>query len=680
MYILIIFLPLFAFLIAITCAYLISRNTVVFVILSSIFACFLFSIIAFVNYLITFDVVLIEFDVVWINLGHLYVKWSFLFDSITLIMLIVVSLVSFLVCLYSVEYMKDDVSFVRFMAFLSLFVFFMLFLVTSNNLLQMFIGWEGVGLCSYLLINFWFTRVQANKAALKAMIVNRIGDVFFLMGLCCIYYVFRTFDYGVLFSLVPLYIDYKLSIFGSVWNINDFVSFCFFIAACGKSAQLGLHVWLPDAMEGPTPVSALIHAATMVTAGVYLIVRMSIFFEFSFILLNAIIIVGSLTALFGSVVALFQNDLKKIIAYSTCSQLGYMFVSLGCSRYDLAMFHLFNHAFFKALLFLCAGVIIHNMNDEQDIRKMGGLFNFLPFTYLMMLIASLSLIGFPFFSGFYSKEFILNVVFVKYNYIGFFCYVNCLIAAFFTAFYSFRMLMLVFFSVPSGYRQNYYNIYEVNVYMGIPFFVLGFLSLFSGFFFRDMLIGFGSTFWLGSILVLPSHSLLVEAEFLFFFVKLMPLLVSFVGILLGISFSISESYNLFGYGIHNFFFKRDFFYNFIFLNLDKFNYVYKFFNQKCYFDVLYNKFFVINILKFGYYVTYKEIDKKLLEILGPFGFDYFLCRVSNFFNKIQNGYVYDYVFFILFGFCFIIFFCVFELNFFIFVVFVIYLVVLLFID
>jgi len=332
----------------------------------------------------------------WFSNDILNIDWILNLDSLTSIMLIVVTFISFLVHLYSIEYMGHDPHQPRFMSYLSLFTFFMLILVTANNLLQMFIGWEGVGLASYLLINFWFTRIQANKAAIKAMLINRIGDFFLLLGIFSIYLLFESIDYDILLSQVTLITNYKLIVGSSKIFLIDFICFCIFFGAMGKSAQFGLHTWLPDAMEGPTPVSALIHAATMVTAGIFLIARTSFLFEFSPIVLNFITIVGALTAFFAATTGIFQNDIKKVIAYSTCSQLGYMTFACGLSGYDVGIFHLSNHAFFKALLFLAAGSIIHAVADEQDMRNMGGLKKILPLSYSAVLIGSLALTGFPF--------------------------------------------------------------------------------------------------------------------------------------------------------------------------------------------------------------------------------------------------------------------------------------------
>lgn len=315
----------------------------------------------------------------WIYADSLKVNWSFCYDSLTCVMLFVVTFISSLVHLYSSEYMENDPHLPRFMSYLSLFTFFMIILVTANNFVQMFVGWEGVGVSSYLLINFWFTRIQANKSAIKAMLVNRVGDFFILLGMFTIYIVFNTLDYDIVFSLAPLVYQNKITILFFEFSVIDIICIFLFLGAMGKSAQLGLHTWLPDAMEGPTPVSALIHAATMVTAGVFLLIRCSHLFEYSPIALSFVTLIGSMTAFFAATTGLFQNDMKRVIAYSTCSQLGYMVFACGLSSYDVAIFHLSNHAFFKALLFLGAGSIIHAVADEQDMRRLGGLKNLLPF-------------------------------------------------------------------------------------------------------------------------------------------------------------------------------------------------------------------------------------------------------------------------------------------------------------
>ena len=465
----------------------------------------------------------------WISVDSLEIKWSFCFDSLTAVMLIVVTFISTLVHLYSTEYMKHDPHLPRFMSYLSLFTFFMLILITSNNFLQMFVGWEGVGLCSYLLINFWFTRIQANKSAIKAMLVNRIGDFALLLAIFSICFIFNTLEYDVVFTLVPLILDYFLVVGFFKINLLDTICLLLFIGAMGKSAQLSLHTWLPDAMEGPTPVSALIHAATMVTAGVFLLARCSFIFEFSQNTLNIIAFIGSVTALFAATTGLFQNDLKKVIAYSTCSQLGYMIFSCGLSSYEVGIFHLSNHAFFKALLFLGAGSIIHAVNDEQDMRKLGGLQRLLPFSYSIMLIGSLALMGIPFLTGFYSKDVILEIAYAKFTILSHFSYILGTIAALCTAFYSIRLLFLVFLAEPNGNRIILMNSHESSWKITFPLFILSLLSLIIGYITKDFFIGFGTNFWNESIFIINYNYTIIDIEFVSLFYKLLPFFFTIIG-------------------------------------------------------------------------------------------------------------------------------------------------------
>ena len=356
----------------------------------------------------------------WINSGTLNVNWSINIDPLSSVMLVVVTLISSLVHVYSIGYMSHDPHKPRFMAYLSLFTFAMLTLVTSDNFIQLFFGWEAVGLCSYFLIGFWYKKESANAAAIKAFIVNRVGDFGFALGIFLIFYIFGTVNYEEVFQKVPMLLDKKLVFLGINFISVDLICILLFFGAMGKSAQFLLHTWLPDAMEGPTPVSALIHAATMVTAGVFLVVRCSPIYEYSQIALSMITIIGMITAFFAATVALAQSDIKKIIAYSTCSQLGYMFFAAGVGAYNVAIFHLFTHAFFKALLFLGSGSVIHSFKDEQDINKMGGVWKKLPYTYVLMIIGTLALTGFPFLSGFYSKDAIIEFAFLRGNSLGYY--------------------------------------------------------------------------------------------------------------------------------------------------------------------------------------------------------------------------------------------------------------------
>jgi NADH-ubiquinone oxidoreductase chain 5 len=446
------------------------------------------------------DIEIVLFN--WISFNFFIVNFGFFFDFISLVFLFLIYTISWIVHFYSLDYMRSDSEISRFLSYLSLFTFFMVLMISSNNYLQLFIGWEGVGLCSYLLINFWYTRIQANKSALKAMIVNRVSDLCLLFGLCLLYIVFGSFDMSVIFNILPLiYSKYSTEIL--------FIAFFFMIGAVGKSAQIGLHTWLPDAMEGPTPVSALIHSATMVTAGIFLIIRSSHIIEYVPLVKFLITCFGILTAFMSATIALVQNDIKKVIAYSTCSQLGYMFFSCGMSLYNVALYHLITHGFFKALLFLCAGNIIHSVANEQDMRKYGGFLNFIPLTYVLMLIGSLSIIGFPFMSGFYSKDSIFEFL-QEVRYINpWFYYFFGSLTALFTAFYSFRLIFLVFLSSPRG-SKGLYSIYSHKIMESnkqdllLQNYVLYFLALaaiFAGYLLKDLLIGIGTDFLGNSILV-----------------------------------------------------------------------------------------------------------------------------------------------------------------------------------
>ena len=553
----------------------------------------------------------------WIVSDLLNIRWCFLFDSLTCVMLIVVTFISSLVHLYSTEYMEHDPHLCRFMSYLSLFTFFMLILITANNFLQMFVGWEGVGLSSYLLINFWFTRIQANKAAIKAMLVNRVGDFFILFAMFFIFFIFQSLDYEIVFSLVPLLKITYFTVLDFQLSLIDLICLFLFFGAMGKSAQLGLHTWLPDAMEGPTPVSALIHAATMVTAGVFLITRCSFIFEYSPLVLNIIMFVGSSTAFFASTTGLFQNDMKKVIAYSTCSQLGYMIFACGLSSYDVGVFHLSNHAFFKALLFLGAGSVIHAVSDEQDMRKMGGLKNLLPFSYSITLIGSLALVGFPFLTGFYSKDTILEVAYAKYTFFGHFCFYLGTFSAFFTAFYSTRLLYLVFLADPNGTRSSILNAHEGSWRMTLPLTILSVLSILIGYLTKDLFIGFGTQFWGSSIFINPQNYLLLDIEFINLFYKLFPLIVTLLGIF--------SAYFLYSYELLSF------------LKVKKtklFKVIYNFISKKWFFDRMYNQFVSQNFLYLSYSLSYKDLDRGLLEILGPVG----IIKTLNILNKYLKTY------------------------------------------
>lgn len=568
----------------------------------------------------------------WIEIELLEVNWGLMFDSLTSIMCCVVTLISTLVHFYSIEYMSNDPHISRFMSYLSLFTFFMLILITADNFIQMFLGWEGVGLCSYLLINFWFTRIQANKAAIKAMILNRIGDLGLIIGIFLIHLTFKSLDYSTVFALVPLVSDTPIYFFNIKLHTIDLICFFIFVGAMGKSAQLGLHTWLPDAMEGPTPVSALIHAATMVTAGVFLIIRCSCLLEHCYYIRSFITILGASTAFFAATVGLVQNDLKKVIAYSTCSQLGYMIFACGLSNYSISMFHLSNHAFFKALLFLGAGSVIHAVGDEQDMRKMGGLKKIIPFTYSVLLTGSLALAGFPFLTGFYSKDLILESAFGCFTTIGHYSYYLGLFSAFLTAFYSTRLLFLTFLSKPNGFRVMYEKSTDSSYYISIVLNILVIPSIFIGFYSKDLFVGIGTDTWSTSIYVDPRNMSMLDGEFIPFFFKFIPICFSLFGLI--------SCFLLYSQ-------KPKIIYN---LKRTKLGFVcYNFFNKKWYIDKIYVETVGQFVLDLSYNISYKMIDRGIFEMIGPFGFTNIIYIFSNYVNKTQSGNLnhYIYLFFLL---------------------------------
>ena len=573
----------------------------------------------------------------WMNSELLNVDWGFLFDSLTVTMCCIVTFVSSLVHLYSTEYMSHDPHLPRFMSYLSLFTFFMLILVTADNYVQMFVGWEGVGLCSYLLINFWFTRIQANKAAIKAMVLNRIGDFGLVLGILIIFVKYKAVDYATVFAMTPLFINHSFIFLNMNFNLIDIIGFLLLIGAIGKSAQLGLHTWLPDAMEGPTPVSALIHAATMVTAGVFLIARSSPLYEYTPTILKLITVLGACTAFFAATVGLLQNDLKRVIAYSTCSQLGYMVFACGLSNYSVGVFHLANHAFFKALLFLGAGSIIHAVADEQDMRKMGGLKNLVPFTYSMMVIGSLALIGFPFLTGFYSKDVILEVAYGKFTTEGHFSYILGSIGAFLTAFYSTRLLYLTFLSSPNGYKSVISSAYDSSYQICISLALLSIPSVFIGFYTKDMIIGLGTDFWGNSIYVLPENMNMIDAEFIDHSFKILPVVLSLLGATTSFLLYTFSSKLLFQLKI-SFFGKK----------------IYNFLNKKWFFDKVYNEYIGQFLFKFGYNVSYKIIDRGVFEIFGPMGLSSSILKKSSLISNLQTGYLYHITLTMLIGITFFI--------------------------
>lgn len=561
----------------------------------------------------------------WIIAGSFKLYWDFIFDSLTATMLVVVLTISTVVHIYSISYMSHDPHINRFMSYLSLFTFFMIVLVTANNYIQMFVGWEGVGLCSYLLINFWYTRIQANKAAIKAMLVNRVGDINIIFAIVTIFYVFKSVDYSTVFALAYNFVNSTISIFNYDISVLNLICIFIFIGAVGKSAQVGLHVWLPDAMEGPTPVSALIHAATMVTAGVFVICRSSFIFEYATTALTIVTIIGAITAFYSASIGLVQNDLKKVIAYSTCSQLGYMVFACGISGYNVSMYHLANHAFFKALLFLSAGSVIHSMHDEQDMRKMGGLLKILPFTYAMFLIGSFALLGVPFLSGYYSKDLILELSFATYSISGHFAYILGTLAAFFTAFYSVRLLILTFITKTNAYKQVINKAHDAPLLLGLPLFILSIFSIFVGYFTKDMAVGLGSTFWGNSLNIIFENNNLIDAEFLPFVIKILPIVSATLGLILA-----CYIYTYLTKYLNNL------------INNNLFRNIYLFLNKKWFMDKLYSEVIYQKILFISYNPLYAVFDKGIYNILGPRVLNDILEKLSKNTAEMQTGFFYHY--------------------------------------
>jgi len=553
----------------------------------------------------------------WLEADLFKSQWGFLFDTLTAVMLIVVTSIAFFVHLYSIEYIKTDPHLPRFISYLSLFTFFILMLVSADNFLVMFLGWEGIGLASYLLINFWFTRIQANKAGIKAILINRIGDVALVFAILAIYLNFETIQYSAVFSISPALISQKIYVGFKYINTLNLIGFLLLIGACGKSAQIGLHTWLPDAIEGPTPVSALIHAATLVTGGVFLLARCSPLLEYAKCALCIITIVGGVTAFFAGTIGLVQNDVKRVIAYSTCSQLGYIIFACGCSQYNIGIFHLTNHAFFKALLFLGAGSLIHGLSDEQDIRKMGGLRRLLPFTYVIISIGSFSLMGFPFITGFYSKDSILEAAYAKYSLTGHFAFYIGSFAAFLTGFYSLRLLSLCFLSKPNGYRPIISNAHESSILITLPLGLLAIPSIFLGYLFKDIFIGLGTPFWANAIFTHPYHVL--DSEFVPTKVKLFPLILSLLGGISAYYIYLYKPISLYSLKTSDIGIK-----------------VYTFLNRKWFFDKLYNTFISQFVLKISYHITYKTIDRGVLELYGPYGISILLSNLSKQIHSLQK--------------------------------------------
>ncbi|WP_440917901.1 NADH-quinone oxidoreductase subunit L [Candidatus Pelagibacter sp.] len=600
---------------------------------SEIITSLLVSISAIFSVLVLYEVVVNQYQeniiiATWISSGSLEVNWSMKIDSLSAVMLVVVTSVSALVHIYSIGYMSHDPHKPRFMAYLSLFTFAMLMLVTADNFIQLFFGWEGVGLCSYFLIGFWFKKESANKAAIKAFVVNRVGDFGFALGIFLIFYLFGTVNYTEVFAEIPNITDKNLVFLGITFNAVDLICLLLFIGAMGKSAQILLHTWLPDAMEGPTPVSALIHAATMVTAGVFLVVRCSPIYEYSDLALNIITIVGMSTAFFAATVALVQNDIKKIIAYSTCSQLGYMFFATGVGAYNVAMFHLFTHAFFKALLFLGSGSVIHAFKDEQNINNMGGVWKKLPYTYSLMIIGTLALTGFPFLSGFYSKDAIIEFAYLRGNTTGYYAAGIGIFTAFLTSIYSWRLIFKTFHGEYNNKEIKIDETHESPIVMLIPLVLLSIGAIFAGFLFKELFIGYEglNNFWRDSIFFLKPLS---TDHPPLWFLLLTPTLVIL---------SIPLTYYLF---LKN----KNLPERLASINKP----LYQFLLNKWYFDELYDVLFVKPSKKLGLFL-WKFFDLKIIDGFGPDGISSMIKKFSVKANKFQSGYIYQYAFVMLLGF------------------------------
>jgi NADH-quinone oxidoreductase subunit L len=647
MYHAIVFLPLIGFLIAglfgrsigaRACEYITSGLLVVSAILSWI----VFFQIAFGDGE-AFTVPVMRF----IESGGLAADWAFRIDTLTAVMFVVVTTVSALVHIYSIGYMHHDPHRPRFFAYLSLFTFAMLMLVTADNLVQMFFGWEGVGLASYLLIGFWYKKPSANAAAIKAFVVNRVGDFGFVLGILGVFVLFGSVDFGTIFANAAEFLPAEgnapaepvMTFLGhSLGREAALTAVCLllFMGAMGKSAQVPLHTWLPDAMEGPTPVSALIHAATMVTAGVFMLARLSPIFELSHSALLVVTVIGAITAFFAATVGLVQNDIKRVIAYSTCSQLGYMFVAIGLGFYSAAIFHLFTHAFFKALLFLGSGSVIHAVSDEQDMRKMGGLRSHIPITYWMMIIGTLSLtgVGIPATiigtAGFFSKDAIIEGAFASHSAAAGFAFWLLVVSAVLTSFYSWRLIFMTFHGKPRAGHEVMHHVHESPPVMLVPLYVLAAGALLAGLFFYDAFIGHGyEAFWKDALFTLPDNHILHDFHEVPFWVKLMPFLAMLTGLGIAWHFYIRSPETP----------RR---------LAEQHRGLYSFLLNKWYFDELYDFLFVRPAMRLGRFL-WKRGDGWLIDGFGPDGISARVIDVTNRVVRLQTGYLYHYAFAMLIG-------------------------------
>ena len=629
MYSAIVFLPLLGALLA---GYfsLSHRHTATAVMaISGVLGSLLLSIIAFVEVALGGDTRTVQLAR-WIVSGDFDASWALRFDTLTVVMLIVVTGVSSCVHIYSVGYMHHDPARGRFMAYLSLFTFAMLMLVTADNLVQLFFGWEGVGVASYLLIGFWYHKESAHTAAMKAFVVNRVGDFGFALGILAVFALFGSVQFDDIFAGASEIAKTDIVFFGLSMPALELASILLFIGAMGKSAQLGLHTWLPDAMEGPTPVSALIHAATMVTAGVFMVCRLSPVIEYAPLALDIITVVGAMTAIFAATVGMTQFDIKRVIAYSTCSQLGYMFFAAGVSAYPAAMFHLTTHAFFKALLFLGAGSVIHALSDEQDLRNMGGIRKHVPVTYAMMWIGSLALAGFPFFAGFYSKDMILEAAYAAHTGVGQMAFWLGCAAALLTAFYSWRLLILAFHGTPRASAETMAHIHESPKVMLLPLVPLAIGAIFAGFLGYELFVGHDyKMFWGDSIFILPTHEAMEHAHHVPTWVKLLPIGLATAGVAAAyVAYTFVPSLPA--------------------AVASRFAPVHRFFFKKWYFDELYDAIFVKPSVRIGA-MLWQRGDKDTIDGFGPDGITSLVYRISQSASRIQSGYVYHYAFAMMIG-------------------------------
>ncbi|MBX2806330.1 MAG: NADH-quinone oxidoreductase subunit L [Hyphomicrobiales bacterium] len=566
----------------------------------------------------------------WVNSGDLRTSWSLRIDTLTAVMLVVVNTVSSLVHIYSIGYMSHDNSQPRFFAYLSLFTFAMLMLVTADNLLQLFFGWEGVGLASYLLIGFWYHKPSANAAAIKAFVVNRVGDFGFALGIFACFAVFGTISFDEIFASAPDQVGTTIDFLGYQLDTMTVICLLLFIGAMGKSAQFLLHTWLPDAMEGPTPVSALIHAATMVTAGVFMVARLSPLFELAPIPMTTCEAIGALTALFAATVGVAQNDIKRVIAYSTCSQLGYMFVALGVGAYSAGIFHLFTHAFFKALLFLGAGSVIHALHDEQDLRKMGGLRKGIPVTFWVMIIGTLALTGFPYTAGFFSKDMIIEASHAAHSEVAHYAFIALVAAAFLTSFYSWRLIFMTFFGAPRHDEETAKHVHESPLVMLVPLCVLSVGALLAGYLGKPYFIGEGyDDFWRSSLFTAPENHILEEAHHSPAWVVWLPTVMMAGGFLLAFLAYIAVP-------------------TLPQAAMRTFKPIHAFLYNKWYIDELYDWLFV-RPFKWLARTLWKTGDGRIIDGLGPDGISARVVDITNRVVKLQTGFVYHYAFVMLIG-------------------------------